>query len=57
MKVLGTIFGGNLNEVATGISLGIRGINSAGSMEWLMDVSNVVDEETNGIRETLFLRE
>ena len=57
MKVLGTIFGGNLNEVATGISLGIRGINSCGSMEWLMDVSNVVDEETNGIRETLFLRE
>ncbi len=55
MKVLGTALGGKLNEVAAGISLGILGINSGGSMEWLMDVSNIVDEESNGIRETLFL--
>ena len=38
-----------MEEVATGVSLGVLLVDSAGSVEWLMQVSNVVDEKTEGV--------
>ena len=55
MEVFGSILGWELNKIATGVSLRVRGIDSRGSVEWLMDVSDVVDEETDGVGEALLL--
>jgi hypothetical protein len=49
MEILGAILGGELNEVAASVALGVRGVNSGGGVEWLMDVSDVVDEEADGV--------
>lgn len=57
MQVLGTALGRDLHKIATGITLRVWRVNSAGSMEWLMDITNVVNEQTNGIREAFLLSE
>ena len=53
MQVLGLILGRHLEEVATCVTLGVLAINSAGGVEGLMDVSDIVDEESESVRSGL----
>lgn len=53
MQVLSTILGGELEEVTTGVTLRVLAVNSASCVEWLMDVADVVDEESESIRSGL----
>jgi hypothetical protein len=49
MEILGAQFGGNFEEVSTGISLRVFLVKSAGSVEWLMNVSNIMDQKSESI--------
>lgn len=44
MEVLSVILGRDVEEVAASVTLGVLAVNSRGSMEWLMNVTEVVDE-------------
>ena len=56
VKILGTTLGRQGDKVATSITFRILRVNSAGCVQRLMDVTNIVNEEADGIRETLLLR-
>jgi hypothetical protein len=49
MEVVGLLFVRKMDWVTTSISNGEVGVNSAGGVEGLMDVSNVMDEQSQGI--------
>lgn len=48
MQVLGAVLGGNVDGVSTSVSLGVFGVDLGDGVEWLVDVSEVVDEESQG---------
>ena len=56
MKILGTALDRQGDKVATSITFRVLRVNSAGCVQRLMDVTNIVNEEADGIRETLLLR-
>lgn len=49
MKILGTIDSGDFNKVTAGITLGVLWVDSGSSMKWLMDISDIVNEETESV--------
>ncbi len=50
MKVIGAVNAGQVERVATAVSLGVLAVNSGGSVEWLVNVSEVVDQQSEGVR-------
>lgn len=50
MEILSVIHGGKVEEVSTSISLGILRVNSASCVEWLVNVSNIVDKKSESVR-------
>ena len=53
MEVLGSVLGRHLEEVAARIALGVLAVDSARGVEGLVDVSDVVDEESESVRSGL----
>jgi hypothetical protein len=45
VKVLGTFLAGESHEVTTCITLGVLGVDASDRVEWLVDVTDIVDEE------------
>ena len=55
MKIFGTVFNRKSNEVTAGITLGVLWVDSGSGMKWLMEISDIVDEETESIRAEFIL--
>jgi hypothetical protein len=49
VQVLSLINGGDFEEVSTSVTLGVGVVNSGWGVEWLVDVSQVVDQKSQGI--------
>lgn len=47
--------GGEVDEVTAGITLGVLRVEESNSVEWLVDVSKIVDEESEGVGFCLIL--
>lgn len=47
--------GGEVDEVTAGITLGVLRVEESNSVEWLVDVSKIVDEESEGVGFSLIL--
>lgn len=55
MEVFGTIVVGEWVVISALVSLGVSFVDSGEAVEWLMDVSDIVDQESQGIGLGLFL--
>lgn len=55
MEVLGGIFDGESEEVATKVTLRVLAVDSGGGVEWLMDVTNIVDQKSECVGSCLLL--
>lgn len=57
MQVLCAVLGGNRNEVTAGVALGVLGVDSGSGMQWLVDISDIVDEEAESVGLALLFRQ
>lgn len=57
MKVLGAALGGEAHEVAASVALRVVRVNSACRVQWLMNITDVMNQETQKVRLSLLLGE
>merc|ERR1719506_2368490 len=55
MEVLNSIFDWNMNHITTEVTLWVFMINSSSCMKWLMNISNIVDHESQGCGIGIFI--
>ena len=55
MQVADRVHGGDVLEVSTSIAFRVSVVDEGGGVEWLMNITKVVDDQADGHRLLIFL--